>query len=96
MPPVPENTISTGSFISFCPNPFITTGYLLYYHDKHILNIIIVDSKYNKLCRYRLTDRQQVVFDFTTLNKGIYRLYYVIQDSQYNIVHLGHGDIEKL
>lgn len=95
--PIPNtgNSVYTPPHILFCPNPCATVGGLYYYHENHILNIIIVDNKYNKLLSYRTKDTQHPSFDLAKLNKGIYRLYYVIQDSQYNIVHLGHGDIEK-
>jgi hypothetical protein len=93
--PDTENSIYISARISFFPNPYSTVGKLYYYHDKHILNIIIVDKKYNKLLTSRTTNTQQLSFNISNFNKGIYRLYYVIQDSSYNIVHFGHGDIEK-
>lgn len=93
--PNTENSISIQPQIVFFPNPYATMGRLFYYHNKHILNIIIVDKKYNKLLTYRSTNTQLLSFNLSDFNKGIYRLYYVAQDSNYNIVHFGHGDIEK-
>jgi len=91
----PDNTIYSSTSTMFAPNPVSTNGYLLYYHTNHILNIVIVDNKYHKLLSNRSYDKQQLTFNFIPFNKGIYRMYYVIQDAQYNIVYLGHGDIEK-
>lgn len=81
--------------IIFFPNPIKLQGYIYYYNDKHILNLIIVDNRYNKPYSFRLKDSGSFYLDLSELHKGLYRMYYVIQDSQYNIVHLGHGDVEK-
>ena len=93
--PIAENSIYNPTQILFYPNPCATVGSLYYYHDKHILNVIIVDNKFKKLIACRLKDSQLITFDLSKLSKGIYRLYYVVQDSKYKIVHYGHGDIEK-
>ena len=90
-----ENSMYIQPQILFFPNPYSTIGRLYYYHDKHILNIIIVDKRYKKLLTHRVENTTQISFNLSNLSKGIYRLYYVIQDSGYNIVHFGHGDIEK-
>lgn len=80
--------------IEFFPNPIRAAVRVAYYNKKHILNLEIVDKKYTKLHSFRLKDNN---FYFLLLNNlknaTIYRVYYVIQDSNYNIVHTGHGDI---
>ena len=93
--PISENTSYKTPVILFFPNPFRSQGGLFYYHDKHILNLIVVDSKYTKLYSFRVRASHYFALNLNKLDKGIYRIYYVIQDSQYNIVHLGHGDIEN-
>lgn len=81
--------------IVFYPNPFNVLGNIYYYNDKHILNIIIVDKSLNKKFEYRISNSTGYTFDLSTLNKGIYRMYYVIQNSEFKIIHTGYGDILK-
>ncbi|HEY5507185.1 MAG TPA: hypothetical protein VIK29_00835 [Paludibacter sp.] len=93
--PITENSSYRTPVISFFPNPLSIQGGLFYYHDKHILNLIVINNKYNKLYSFRVRDSHYFHLNLNKLEKGIYRIYYVIQNSQYNIVHCGHGDIEK-
>ena len=80
--------------IVFCPNPFDGYAFLRYYHSNHILNLVVVDNKYNKLYSRRVENVISMFFSIPNLKKGIYRMYYVIQDMDNNIVHCGHGDIK--
>ncbi len=93
--PISESTSYKAPAILFYPNPFRLQGGLFYYHNKHILNLIVVDIKYTKLYSFRVRDSHYFSLNLNKLDKGIYRIYYVIQDSQYNIVHMGYGDIEN-
>jgi hypothetical protein len=81
--------------ICFCPNPFPYMGSLYYYQNKHIVSIVIVDYKYNILHRYQFKNRKEWHLDLTTLKEGIYRMYYVMQDENENVVHCGYGDIKR-
>jgi len=83
-------------YIKFYPNPFSTTGFIQFYRPDLIYNVVVSDNKYNKLVSFRWTDKPLgCAYNFSTLNSGIYRMYYVIQDLKYNIVYQGHGDIQK-
>lgn len=82
-------------YIMFYPNPFGQIASIGYYHNDHIVNLAIVDSKYKKLYSFRIENNPDMAFDFEKLAYGTYRMYYVIQDKNYNIVHCGHGDIQK-
>ena len=83
-------------YIVFCPNPFDGYARLDYYHSNHILNLVVVDNKYNKLYSRRVENVISMFLSIPNLKKGIYRMYYVMQDMDNNIVHCGHGDIEKI
>lgn len=83
------------STIVFYPNPFNVIGNIYFYNSKHILNIVIVDKSLNKKLEFRLSNSTNYKFDLSTLNKGIYRMYYVIQNSEFKIIHTGFGDILK-
>jgi hypothetical protein len=96
--PIPSEpgVIPKIKFITFYPNPFSDVPRLSYYHNEHILNLVIVDNKYNILYSYRVENSESVTFNFDSLKTGIiYRMYYVVQDKNYNIIHCGHGDIKR-
>ncbi|MFB6341398.1 hypothetical protein ACE1ET_06735 [Saccharicrinis sp. FJH62] len=80
--------------ISFYPNPLSDHGNLSYPNKNMILNIVIVDEMYNIKMSHRST-ANLLGFDFRSYKNGYYRMYYVVQDSLFNIVHKGHGDIKK-
>jgi len=81
--------------IDFCPNPFSGSTYLCYYRGDYTINLVIVDNRYNKLFSYRGEIDRCIEFSYSLLDYGIYRMYYVMQDKNDNIVHCGHGDILK-
>jgi hypothetical protein len=85
---------SIGTII-FYPNPTTDFGTLDIDHDNFILNMVMVDGDFNKLISYRATDRRSISISFHSFNTGIYRVYYVLQDLQFNIIGLGHGDVKK-
>jgi hypothetical protein len=78
--------------VRFYPNPCRDVGYFSY-HNASIINIVIVDNTFMKKIEYR-TQNTEMAFDLTILKAGIYRMYYVFQDSVYKISGLGHGDIK--
>ena len=82
--------------ISFGPNPFCEITFLCYYRNDYTINLVIVDNHYNKLFSYRGEINQCYVRYWLQLDyEKIYRMYYVMQDKNDNIVHCGHGDILK-
>lgn len=100
LPPIEEIpgylTPDRSPHIFFAPNPFHISAALGYYRNDHILNLVIVDNKYNKLFSWRTEEfNGGATFYFENLKKGIYRMYYVLQDKNYNIVYCGHGDIKN-
>ncbi|MFB6318141.1 hypothetical protein [Saccharicrinis sp. FJH54] len=80
--------------VYFYPNPLSDVGNLQYPYDNMILNIVIVDEMYNIKMSHRST-ANSLGFDFSSYKNGYYRMYYVVQDSLFYIVHKGHGDIKK-
>jgi hypothetical protein len=84
---------SIGTII-FYPNPTTDFGTLDIDHDNFILNMVMVDGEFNKVISYRATDRRSIAISFHSFNTGIYRVYYVLQDLQFNIIGLGHGDVK--
>jgi hypothetical protein len=93
----PEFGISNKSIgiMAFCPNPTTVEGTFFIYQENIIVNLEIVDNDFNKLISYRGAEKRSISFDFHSFDPGIYRAYYVIQDLQFNIIGLGHGDIKK-
>ena len=85
----------TSPRIYFYPNPFSEITYIGYYHSDHIINLVVVDNHYNKLLSYRGEVGRISAISWVWLDSGIYRMYYVIQDKNDNIIHCGHGDILK-
>jgi hypothetical protein len=81
------------TIVRFYPNPCSNVG-IFRYHNASIINFVIVDTTFAKKLEYR-TQQPEIAIDFTMLNNRIYRMYYVFQDSAYNIIGLGHGDILK-
>lgn len=79
--------------IIFYPNPVVNYGNIYYYSNNHIINIVIIDKKLNIIRNYRIQNSQNFKFDFSEINKGIYRMYYVIQNAEFEIIHMGYGDI---
>lgn len=75
----------------FFPNPVRSVAYFLIY-DGAIKNMIIVDQSFTKKIELR-EESTNMAFDLTSFKNGIYRMYYVLQDSNYKIIGLGHGDI---
>jgi hypothetical protein len=80
-----------GKTIAFYPNPVQSTGYLSA-NFPSIMNIVIVDRKFNKKMEFR-GQIGTVAFDMSMLPKGIYRMYYVSQATDYTMIGAGHGDI---
>jgi len=83
---------SQASTIDFYPNPVTSLGSLRCFFGK-IMNIAIVDKDFTKKVAKRLTCGV-ITFDFSSFNNGVYRMYYVLQDSTFKIIGLGHGDIQ--
>jgi hypothetical protein len=84
---------SIGTII-FYPNPTSDFGTFNIDLENFIINLEIVDIDFNKLISFRGTDKGSISFTFHSFNPGIYRAYYVIQDLQFNIIGLGHGDVK--
>jgi hypothetical protein len=83
--------------IVFSPNPFDDIAYLSYSSNltKPIINVVILSENTEDVLEIRVESSTVIGFNFSDKPSGIYRLYYVIQDSTYSIVHLGHGNIRK-
>ncbi len=75
----------------FYLNPANSIAYFSVY-DGTIKNIVIVDQTFEKKIELR-GQSSHFRFDLSSFNNGIYRMYYVLQDSKYKIIGLGHGDI---
>lgn len=88
-------TIGLANEILFYPNPVSTIGRFEYPYKNKILNLVIVDEAFNRKMELR-SGSMSVAFDFSKYAKGYYRIYYVVQDSMYRIVHKGHGDVKKI
>jgi hypothetical protein len=80
--------------IIFTPNPFQAIGYLSY-NTAPIINIVIVNKDFKKIHESRFEYSYKIAISLADEPSGIYRLYYVIQDEENNIVQLGHGNIKK-
>ena len=80
--------------IIFKPNPFQEVGYLSY-NTAPIINIVVVNKEFRKISESRFENAYEIAFALPGQPAGIYRLYYVIQDQDNNIVQLGHGNIKK-
>jgi hypothetical protein len=80
--------------IIFTPNPFQTVGYLSY-NTAPIINIVIVNKDFRKIQESRFENSYEIGISLADEPSGIYRIYYVIQDEENNIVQLGHGNIKK-
>lgn len=91
---VESDYIQNSPKITFYPNPFKDVGFL-HYNTAPIIHIVIVNNSYEKILEARLENSYTIGFNLTEKKSGIYKLYYVIQDSNYNIVQLGHGFIKK-
>ncbi|WP_088656326.1 hypothetical protein [Geofilum rhodophaeum] len=76
----------------FYPNPANSLAYFSVY-DGTIKNIVIVDQTFEKKIELR-EQASHFRFDLSSFKNGIYRMYYVLQDSNYKIIGLGHGDIQ--
>ncbi len=85
---------SIGTII-FYPNPTTNFGPFNLDLENFIIILEVVDKDFNKLISYRGVDKKSIAFTFHSFNPGIYRAYYVIQDIQFNIIGLGHGDVKK-
>ena len=78
--------------VSFYPNPPEGAGKFKVYGMNAISNIVIVDQSFNILTKLRET-YNEIAIDFSSYEKGYYRMYYVLQNSNFAIIGLGHGDI---
>jgi len=88
-------TYKSPGTIIFYPNPTTEIGRFDMNFENFIIHIEMVDNAFNKLISFRGIDKNSIAFTFQTFNPGVYRAYYVVQDLQYNIIGLGHGDIKK-
>ncbi len=86
--------LQSDPIIKFYPNPFTEVAYLSY-NTAPIINIAILNSRYKKILEARFENAYEIAFNLSDQPSGTYKLYYVIQDKDYNIVHLGHGSIVK-
>ena len=88
-------TIQLTDEILFYPNPVSTIGRFEYPYKNKILNLVIVNEDFDRKLEFR-SGSMGVAFDFSKYAKGYYRIYYVVQDSMYRIIHKGHGDVKKI
>jgi hypothetical protein len=78
----------------FYPNPVADMGHFgIINAAVKNMNIVIVDSTFTKKVEVRINNRE-VALNLSSFKHGIYRMYYVFQDSTNKIVGLGHGDIQ--
>lgn len=77
------------------PNPSTSIVKINYYIDIQIVNVAIVNWKFERVYAARFLKSKHFEVPVTQLNQGFYRMYYVVQDSLYNVIHCGHGDISK-
>jgi hypothetical protein len=85
--------IKPNTNVLFYPNPFYEVG-IFTYMQAAIMNIVVVDSTFAKRFETRTNDKT-IALGMSSLEEGIYRMYYVFQDSNYRMIGLGHGDIMK-
>ena len=88
------NNIIDIAIPQFYPNPLRDVGYFRF-NEAAIMNIVIVDKAFTKKIESRINSNI-VGLDFSIFNKGIYRMYYVFQNSDYKIIGMGHGDIQHI
>ena len=78
--------------VSFCPNPTSGNGYFRF-TSTVIMNLVIVNQKFEKKYEFR-GQYPMIAIDLSSFPYGMYRMYYVLQDTNYQIVGIGHGDIK--
>ncbi|MDO3694864.1 hypothetical protein QVZ41_08410 [Wenyingzhuangia sp. chi5] len=77
------------------PNPFQDIVNLSFSYPRSIINTIIVNNKYEKIIESRSLKNLKVAYHLTDKPSGFYRLYFVLQDSNYNILEYGKVNIHK-
>ena len=80
--------------VVFYPNPAADMGNLMFYGSHKIFNMVIVDNTFSKVFTYRAANENDLRLNVSEFDRGIYRAYYVYQDSASFIIGMGHGDIE--
>jgi hypothetical protein len=66
-----------------------------YYQDGNgdeVLNFVVVDNSLKKTNTAKVVEGNRLRYDFSGYKSGIYRIYYVIQDSLKRVIFKGHGD----
>lgn len=60
--------------------------------NDEILNVVIVNNKFKKIITDKIVSINRYEFNVEEYKSGIYRIYYVIQDSNFHIIFKGYGD----